>query len=132
MTQTSGAPQGRQCPSLLWVGVRWVQGTGVSSSSLTPLLKPTDLHQHCLPLPNIQPQRLASGDSPQLDPEVRGLPKTRFGGTVFEMEVISDRPGLESQTYFLNMNHRAFLLISKPLFFLLFSGYVEMELVSFL
>ena len=41
-------------------------------------------------------------------------------------------PGLESQTYFLTMNHGAILLISKPLFFLLFSEDVEMELVSFL
>lgn len=59
------------------------------------------------------------------------LAKTRFGGTVFEMEILSDRPGWESQTYFLTVGHKAILLTSEPLFFLLSNGDTELTLYVF-
>ena len=54
------------------------------------------------------------------------------------MEILSDRPGWESQTYFLGhgailltLGHGAILLTSEPLFFLLSNGDAELTLYVF-
>ena len=57
----------------------------------------------------------------------------KFGGSVFDMPIISDRPGLEPQTYLLAMGQGEILFINlyTSVFPLLNAG-AEIDLVNFL
>ena len=64
---------------------------------------------------------------------LRTLAKMKFGGSVFDMPIISGRPGLEPQTYLLAMGHGEILFINLyASVFPLLNGGAEIDLVNFL